>query len=474
MIRENENPAYNEDDFLHVGAVILDYLRFLKRSWKFLLPAMALCAAMAVVFGYRMYTPRYSATVYYSVDRSYNAAADASLASRVAASVSVISSSSDFEEELLDAMEAEKIPVRYGFYGSLMDSTNLFEVTVVSYEKDLTNELLAAFQQVYPTWVSRFSGCGIRTLPGEELSTGEPVNSWSPVSMIGLGAAGAAAVWFMVATVVVISIRKVYSVDDLYQVVDAECLGVLPDVVKKKRKESTKEELIISNQHINKPYLRAVRSLRSRVEQAAKDKQAKVVMVTSTMPQEGKTLIVTNLAMALAIREKKVLVVDADLHVSGFSRVFDSNQLHSGLSDYLSGTVRNVEQLIQEKNGLRFICAGKNSENGKEISDEKKMKALIDRLREEPVDLILIDTPPVGMVSDAVLYSEHVDLVFYVIRGDYAQIKEIRKGIEPFYQSKKLGGCILNRISDARAYRHYGYGYGYYAHSDESRPDAAD
>lgn len=465
-MRGKENVVHSEDDFLHVGAIILDYLRFLKRSCRFLLPAMAICAVVAVAIGAKAYTPRYSATVYYAVDRSFDVSADASLASRVSSSVSVVSATSDFQEQLLDAMGAERIPVSYSFSGTLMESTNLFSVTVVCSGRDLANELIAAFQEVYPTWVGRFSGCGIRPLLGEELSNGEPVNSWSPVVTGFVGALAAAALWFAAATVYVISIRRVNTSDDMYQVVESECLGVLPDVRKTKKNLRAQNELLITNQYVNKEYLYSVRSMRARIEELVSEKGVKSVLLTSTLPQEGKTLLTTNLALSLSIRGKRILVVDADPAASGFSKSFGSSEKYYGLSDYLDGRAGSIEELIQEKSGLFFISSGRSTANSRKVLDEKKMNELMDTLRDKNFDLILIDAPSVCTVSDAVMYADYVDQVFYVVRGDYAQINEIRKGIEPFIQSEKLGGYILNRVSNPRSYRHYGYTYSAYNRFD--------
>ena len=451
----NTTLVYDEDDYLHVGALIMDYLRYLKRTWFLLLLLLAVAVGGVFLTRSVSFVPRYSATVYYALERTTDTYTDAEVTARVAAGVNTLTASADFRSELLQAADLNSTSASYAFYGEATDSANLFSVTIRCTDADLANTLLQAFEVVYPAWVSKSAGKTVLTVTDEVLSTGEAVNSM-PIGKRGIYALIAGfAVWFILATVRVFSVRKIHSEDDMYQVANARCIGILPDVVKKKRDKSTRESLLISNENVDGSYLQAVRSLASRVESSIASDHKQVILLTSTLEQEGKSLLTLNLAMVLRRHGRRVIVVDGDMYNSGISRLLNIAQDQPGLSDYLSGKA-DFKKIFVQRHGLVILTAGTVRGSEVNVMNMKRLTGMFAAMR-KTADVVLVDTPPAGQIGDAVLFSELADSVLYVVRGDYAELRDIRKGIEPFIQSRKLEGYILNRVNSTT----YGYGYKY-------------
>ena len=446
---------YDEDDFLHLGAVLLDYLRVLQRSWLLLI--FLLLAGVAVSCGilYLTYKAEYKATAFYSVERTMSVYTDAEVVVRIAESVPILTETSDFREELAKKLgtDEEAMP-KYWFSAVATSSANLFNVTVTCRDSELTNELIKAFEELYPSWVNKSIGKCILTLMDEQFTDGQPANepNWLMFGLYGLGAA--LLLWFMGATIRIVSVRRVHSAIDIGTAIDLKCYGELPEVNVDNNPSDIQRRLLLSSDRVSGAYQRGVLELRTELEEQVKGVEHPVILVTSTLPQEGKSLVTLNLALAFAEREKKVLIIDGDLRSSGISRLLHIDQkVQKGISDYICRKERDI--LMQWEN-LAILPVGTCTEEAMQNFDRDLFGSMIRQLK-ETVDVVFIDTPPAGYFGDALDYSEFADFLLYVVRGDYAEVKLIRKHSEPFAESGRPCGYILNRMQ----HDSFGYGYGY-------------
>jgi len=189
----------------------------------------------------------------------------------------------------------------------------------------------------------------------------------------------------------------------------------------------------------------------------------RVILVTSTQPFEGKTSTSINLAMGLTQIGKRVLFIDADLRQSSLRRMINTNG-RPGLSSILTGTAASEAALCQVKDlpNLRFLPAGQQPPNPADLLASSSMKELMTTLRER-FDHVVVDTPPVLMVTDATVLSSFVDGVILVTESHVtsrAALARTHRILED--AGAKILGCVLNKV-DLRYDGYYGSNYRYYA-----------
>lgn len=201
------------------------------------------------------------------------------------------------------------------------------------------------------------------------------------------------------------------------------------------------------------------------------ENNAKVIMLTSANPGSGKTFVSFNLAMTLALAGKKVLLLDVDLRKRSLSKRMHAEGI--GLTNYLSGRVNNIDELIMKDEFhecLDVIHAGPTPPNPAELLLSKRLDILVDEIRNR-YDYIIIDSVPSMMVADASITARVTDITIYVIREGLMDRRQLAD-VERIYRGnafKKL--CILlNGVGMKQKRYGYGYGYGYsYGYGEEEQ-----
>ena len=220
------------------------------------------------------------------------------------------------------------------------------------------------------------------------------------------------------------------------------------------------------------------RSLRSRIYQARYDAPLKTILISSGMPSEGKSFVAANLAMSLARNNvNNILLIDGDLRRPTLHTLLGAPYT-PGLSEYLSGTAE-LDDILQRNStpkgaeaagadsisSLTFISAGKCGDNSSELVANHRIEELIGALAPH-FDWILIDSPPVLAVTDAVELSRAVDAVLLIVRGESTPYDVAQRAQAAFVSSRILG-FVLNDAKDAPR-----RGYYYYYGGPEADPGA--
>jgi capsular exopolysaccharide synthesis family protein len=220
------------------------------------------------------------------------------------------------------------------------------------------------------------------------------------------------------------------------------------------------------------------RALRTSILLSSFGAPPKVVLVTSALPQEGKTTVSTNAAVVLAQKGGRVLLVDADLRRPGISKALGL-KTSGGLSTLLSGvdTMENVVVPFPELPYLRVLPAGPIPPNPVELLGSSVMKEFIARWRNE-YDHIIFDTPPCLSVTDSVVLSVEADRVILVARSGQTPKGALRQASELLLQvNARVMGVVLNAFNVRSGDGHYYY-YGskyssrYYQQPEEENRDA--
>lgn len=221
----------------------------------------------------------------------------------------------------------------------------------------------------------------------------------------------------------------------------------------------------------------AFRVLRTNLEfMTGKDKTSNVIIMTSFNPGSGKSFLTMNIAMSLAIKGKKVLVIDGDLRHASASSYIDSPD--KGLSDYLGGRIDNLDEIIvpdPKHKSMDILPVGTIPLNPTELLFDERLKQTIDTVREQ-YDYVLIDCPPVELVADTQIIEKLADRTIFVVRAGLLE-RSMLSELEKIYDEKKYKNMslILNgtegsggRYGYCYGYR-YGYGSGYHYGSDGKR-----
>ncbi len=187
--------------------------------------------------------------------------------------------------------------------------------------------------------------------------------------------------------------------------------------------------------------------------------KGRVTLFTSSTAGEGKSFVSSNLAMTLAYSTKKTIILEMDLRKPKVVSMFNLSAEHLGVSNYLSGENVRIEDLIQHTDvaGLDIINCGTIDINPSELLEREQLGELIARLR-TMYNHIIIDTPPVHLVTDALIIAQHVDVSLYVIRQGYTQKDEL-----DFIKVTNLAERLpqLNIVFNGIKRVKYGYGYNY-------------
>ena len=194
-----------------------------------------------------------------------------------------------------------------------------------------------------------------------------------------------------------------------------------------------------------------------------------VIMMTSPMPNEGKTTVSVNLALMFALSDMKVVVVDADIRKGRVAKFFKQKR-EPGLSNYLAGqvTLENAVHRSKINENLSYITCGTNSPRPYELLESAEMKELIDELRKE-YDYVIIDTPPLLLVSDALALAALTDGTVIVCRHMDSHLNDIERSAKQLQFAKaNILGVIVNDYKGFakkkygyRSYNTYTYGYAY-------------
>ncbi len=208
----------------------------------------------------------------------------------------------------------------------------------------------------------------------------------------------------------------------------------------------------------------AFRVLRTNLEFLIKaDKEKNVVIFTSFNPGSGKTFLTANTAMALALKGKRILVIDGDLRRSSSSAYVGLPK--EGLSDYLAYRIDDIEDVIVEYPGhenLSFLPVGTIPPNPAELLEDTRFATLIEALKMQ-YDYVFIDCPPVELVADTQIIARIADRTLFIVRAGLLE-RMMLPELESFYYAKKYKNMalILNGTEEGNSgYNYYSYGYHY-------------
>ncbi len=273
---------------------------------------------------------------------------------------------------------------------------------------------------------------------------------------------------FVVAFVFELLNDTIKSASEVESKLQQRMLGLVPKIKKKVDEHLDKHYYFLEE---GRRFAESIRTFRTSFVLTQLDKPAKVTTLTSSIPNEGKTTTSVNMAFAMAQIER-VLLIDCDLRKPSVGKRFGQPAYQAGLSHAISGTAKLEDCIIRDKkSGISYMTAGQVVPNPLELLSSNRFQQLLNELGQK-YDRIILDTPPVQAVSDALVLSRLSDAVIYVVRADHTRVALIKNGIQRLMGAQaNLAGIVLNQVDIENSHSssgNYGY-YDYYEYEEAER-----
>jgi len=251
--------------------------------------------------------------------------------------------------------------------------------------------------------------------------------------------------------------NKITSIGELERLTPLPILGMVPQYTKEKMEVSR----LIIDKNPKSPVSESLRTIRTNMEFLRVNKSRKIISVTSTVSGEGKTFLAINLGGIISLSKQKVLLIDMDMRRPKIHTAFGETFVDKGLSTVLIGK-HSYQECIRETEleHFHYMPAGPSPPNPSELLIGDDLDRLFEQLQEQ-YSIIILDTPPVGLVTDGVLAMKKADIPLYVIRADYSR-KDFINSLNRLAKTNRFSNLsiILNSVQSSRK-GGYGYGYGY-------------
>lgn len=261
--------------------------------------------------------------------------------------------------------------------------------------------------------------------------------------------------------------NKIKNHDDVKKYLKIKTIGMIPNynVITEQKKKLNSINSTTNIKILDEPNNIASESIRM-LRTNLNFMDLKVINAVSTVPSEGKTEVLTNLALSFALLEKKVILIDCDLRKPKVHKNFGLCR-GIGVSDIvLSKNTIDYREAIQtfKKNNVSIdiLAAGSKVSNPSELINSKSFANLVDKLKQD-YDLVLIDCPPISSMTDGMLVSYLSDGTIYVIESERTDYQVIRSCIEELKANKAfILGAVLTKVNIKSQKKLYGYKYDYY------------
>lgn len=454
-----------EEEKIDLFRVLSEFLRAFRRL--FWLP-LILAAALGAVSGWhqwRSYTPMYASEVTFTIQMTDSALSD--LAGMTAyydkATAEQLSKTFPYlvQSDVMQSKLRQELGVEW-INGSItaktVNNTNLFSIRVTSSDPQAAYDILNTVIRVYPEVADYVIGSTRMNLLTEPAVAQQPYNSFNPARTVAKGAVMGAVLGLLAVLAYAFTRRSIREAEDVRQMLNQTCLAALPHVTLKKRSGGN-QTLCILNSKVPGAFQECVRGMRLKFLREAEKHQAHVVMVTSTLPGEGKTTAAVNLALTLSRSGYRVILMDLDLRKPSVKQALGLDVPSRGMPEVLSSAGESAVGALVPLEGteLRLLAGDRPSEEPRRQIASHRLSTVVKELRGQ-ADYVILDTPPCGLVADSAALARSTDGIVYVLRSGTAQLSHVMDSLQLLSESgTPLLGCVVNGVAGS----HSGYGYGY-------------
>lgn len=458
----------NSRSYTPVGEYASKILTGIKKHWYIIAVLAGICCVGFTLYSYAAYTPQYTAAATFTVTpkgdslSAYTSISSNASTQQLEKTFPYIITSAPLTRVVAEDLGLSDVPGT--LTATAVEDTNLFTITVTSSNYETAYNVLKSVINNYPSVAEYVVGATDLVLVVPPSASSTPINPISYREKALIGTAVGALLGLLIVFLLENLNHTVRHPDEIRKLLNNQRLGSIVKVVKKKSSHST-GSLTIDDAHTDPRFKESVFSIRNKIIKLCADQKINSVMVASTTTNEGKTTVAANLAIALAKKHYRTVIIDCDLRNPTVRQQLNIPESCSlGIVDVITGGCSLQDAIVKtKKNGLYVLPGTIPVNNASELMGSKQLADLVAAL-EKIFDYVVIDAPPVGIVSDALEMKDYVGGLVFVVRQDYAKVSKILDSISLFGYSKiKILGCIFNMASGVLSTRGYGrYGYNSY------------
>lgn len=454
--------------------ILLGAGKLMKRFWWAFGILAVVMSLLVYVLWNQLYTPEYKSYCSFTVkvvndsttgeiNTLYGFYYDKDLAEQLDKTFTHILTSDLLNDEIKEQLGQESAKGRVE--AECIAGSNLFVLSTYGSTPEEAKKTMDAVLYVYADAARFVVGEMLVDMVEQPVTADTPNNAPSWLISIALGVALSAMAGLLCVIVFIDRIRTVRNPEQLEEKINMPCLGVIP-MVNGKVSDAAQS-------HQQGEFRESVRGVVRKVEQRLEECPARILLVTSTLPGEGKSTVCRQLAKTLSNWGKRVYLIDGDLRKPNLYRVFKIKGRKMPLEQVLRGA--EERSCVMEKLDANLFLVG-NTEPVAEptvLLDSPQMEALIASIAKD-ADYVIIDAPPCDTMSDVAVLQRYCTKILYVVRQDYAQVQKVLDAVEELCATEnKLMGYVLNGTAKtAQGYGKYGYGAysygkygnGYYGH----------
>ncbi|MBE6925169.1 MAG: polysaccharide biosynthesis tyrosine autokinase [Ruminococcaceae bacterium] len=487
----NENEKKESGKELGIQQLLAIILR---KGWIIMLVGI-LCAGITFAGTYYLITPKYqSSTMFYVNNSNLNldslTSGDLVAAQELVESYIVILESRETLLEIKDyaGVDRSVSELQGMITAASVNSTEIFRVVVTSPDPQEAHDIANAIAEILPKRISTIiDGTSAKVVDHPIVANSPSSPSYVVNTLVGF------ALGFLCASAVFV-LREVFDLiirteEDVQRSCDHPVLAAVPDMNApskggyyerdKKRRSNplADKETVLVGSGISFAASEAYKLLRTKLQFSFVDENdCHIIGISSAMAGEGKSLSSVNLAYSLAQLEKRVLLIDCDMRRPSLNTKLPI-QKTPGLSNYLTRQVQ-LDKLMQNytsgQTNFDVIAAGRNPPNPIELLSSQRMQELLSQLR-GTYDYIILDLPPVGEVSDALVAAKLVDGILLVVRQNYCDRRALSEATSQFsFVDGRVLGVVFNcTVESSFRYKSYRYYKRYYHRYEGSYSRAA-
>lgn len=455
---------------LDLGPLFHNFFRLHGRLWPLVLGVAVLLGGLRYARSAASYVPMYTASATFSVSSGMDTTTDIMAGSsyydsqatrQIVSSFPYIISSEAMTERILETLGTSSMGGRINAPTVIGDS-NFYTLSTTSQDPQRALDLLNAVIENYPQVASfvvgstQLSMLEEPTLPVVPSNQNNPLPSAIKWGIIG-GICGCVVIFLLAA-----SRSTVQKPEDLQKDVNLRCLGEIPQVRLRRRRKNPNQSISMLNSHTRNQISDAFSAMQVKLLRELERKDDRMLLVTSTMPGEGKTTVAVNLALSLAQNGRSVILVDADLRNQQVKNRLGIHSRSYGLVELISGKVQDPKDALIPIRGTSLLLLAGDTRMTRAMDqvDSPKMRSILSSLR-KLADYVIVDAPPSGILGDAAVLGRSVDKALYVVRYDGVSRRQVVDSIlDLSRRNVELCGYVIN----GTASKHSGYGYGKYGY----------
>lgn len=365
---------------------------------------------------------------------------------------------------------AEKVEV------SAVDSTQVMRISVTDPNPESARRMCEEITRVAPDTIMETVEAGSVKVISEARAGVDPV---SPNKKMNTAIAGLLGMVLVVGILVLRQLlnNTLQTDEDIQRQLGLTVLGVIPLVNRPGEKKNKKSKPgqprklppMVGKSDVPFNFTESYKSLRTNLNFIAVSSECKTIIVTSAIAEEGKSGVSINLATSLAESGKRVILIDCDLRKPIVHRYLRLNtKRNHGLTGVLSGTTNLADAIITSSEfGMHVLTSGAIPPNPAELLGSNKMRTLVQKLA-EVYDYVILDTPPVSVVTDAAVVGSYTDGALLVVRQGFADTETVQLAKRNLEATKvRIIGAVLNEFDAKTTGKSSAYAYSYdYAYSN--------